>query len=121
MTGQFFGPVQTSESGVPMLYSKIESRFTITITKTNATHVYLHLVPQVQQDAASYSSIDVQLSRETWIPDAVQFEHPARTKLTSYVIKKRRVNDCAETFEHLFDPDLTEYCVLRSDGATAAR
>ena len=120
-TGQFVGPVQISESGVPMLRSKIESRFTITITKTNATHVYLHLVSQFQQDSASYSSIDVKLSRETWLPDAVQFVDPAGTKLTSYVIKQRRVNDCAETFEELFDPDLTEHTVFKTDGATAAR
>lgn len=33
----------------------------------------------------------------------------AGTKINVYVIKKRRINDCAETIRHLFEPDLTTY------------
>ena len=107
--GQIVCPVHNSESKFSMRDAFLEKRFKTSITKTTAVSVCLSLVPRFPNDCPTFSSVDVLLSRETWLPDAIQLHDPAGTTLNVFTIQKRRINDCAESVEHLFHPDLTNY------------
>ena len=118
--GQILCPVHDRESEFSMRDSFLEKRFKMSITKTTSERVLLSLVPRSPQDGPLFSSIDVLLSRETWLPDAVQLHDPGGTKVTVYKILKRRINACAESVEYLFHPDLTNYSIGENHGMTAS-
>ena len=107
--GEIVCSVHNRKSEFSMRDSFLEKRFETSITITTAEFVGLSLVPRSPQDGALFSSIDVLLSRETWLPDAVQLHDPGGTKVMVYKILKRRINACAESVEYLFHPDLTNY------------
>lgn len=107
-------PCQTKGSQSDVPNQAIGDRFQINISNTNEKHVYLRLTPQWSHDAAAFQSIDVILSRETWLPDALQILDPTGTKQTVYLFRKRRVNFCPEEVQSLYEPDLTGY-VVQSD------
>lgn len=118
--GEIVCSVHNRESKFSMRDSYLEKRFETSITITTAECVGLSLVPRFQQDGASFSKIEVLLSRETWLPDAVKLHDPAGTKEVVFIILKRRINDCAESVEYLFHPDLTNYSIGENHGMTAS-
>ena len=109
--GQIGGAHPHTGSRRPVLDETFKDRFQITIIRNDVEHTFLHLVPKSSQDAAFCSHIDVQLSRQTWLPDAIRFDDPAGTTQTVYVFGNRRINDCPERTQHLFNLDLTGYKV----------
>ncbi len=112
--GHIGGPCPTHGDQFDVPKQSFAHRFQINISNTNEKQVYLHLTPQLPHDAAAFQSIDVMLSRETWLPDALQLPDLAGKKQTVYVFRKRRINFCPEEVQSLFEPDLTGY-VVQSD------
>ncbi len=72
----------------------------------------LRLTPLQQSEQIHFQRIDIILSRETWLPEAVRFLDPPGTKTTTFVITKRRINECFEQMDDAFRVNLERYQCL---------
>lgn len=97
------------DSPLPFLFGmppeKAKRRFEMSLLRpidTASGRAYLHILPRLPQDAASWASADVILDLKTFLPSAVQLVDPAGTKITVYSFSGLKVNE-NKFLDKLFD------------------
>jgi hypothetical protein len=87
----------------------LTERFDVQIINQTESNVRLRLRPLRQFDERWCQRIDIIVSRESWLPEAVRFTDPSGCKSTSFRITKRRINECSEQMDDAFRVNLGQY------------
>lgn len=108
-SAQLIGPYDfTLDQPLPIVEDLTE-RFDVQIINQTQSNVRLRLTPLWPFDERWCQRIDIILSRESWLPEAVRFTDPPGTKTTSFRITKRRINECSEQMDDAFRVNLEQY------------
>lgn len=106
---EFIGPYDFSLEQPLPIEEELTERFDVQMINQTESNVRLRLRPLRQFDERWCQRIDIIVSRESWLPEAVRFLDPPGTKTTSFVITKRRINECSEQMDDAFRVNFEQY------------
>ncbi len=101
----------------------VKQRFDISLLRpieAKGKKAYLNILPRLDQDAAMWSSIQVILDLQTYLPSAVQIADPAETKISVYLYSRLNVNSNVCEFSNILPQGTAAAPVDAATGENAA-